>query len=185
MTTPYGITDLPREIWKDIPAFKGRYQVSNLGRVKRLPLMVKQARGSRLLEERIATPTPLRSGHLHVNFRDNGKSITVLVHRLVLEAFVGPCPAGMECCHRDDDPTNNALCNLYWGTRKNNIEDRRRNGILVVGEKATGAKLTADNIREIRERLERGESQAELARQFGICGSHIFNIANRKVWTHV
>lgn len=43
------------------------------------------------------------------------------VHRLVLEAFTGPCPKGMECLHADDDPTNNHLTNLRWGTHSDNI----------------------------------------------------------------
>ena len=38
------------------------------------------------------------------------------IHRLVLEAFVGPCPVGGECMHKDDNPRNNSLRNLKWGT---------------------------------------------------------------------
>lgn len=52
-----------------------------------------------------------------------------LVHRLVLEAFVGPCPPGMECRHFPDrDPTNNRLDNLSWATRKQNMEDKASHG---------------------------------------------------------
>jgi hypothetical protein len=48
------------------------------------------------------------------------------VHRLVLEAFVGPCPPGMLCCHGDNDPGNNRLTNLRWDTPTANMEDYLR-----------------------------------------------------------
>ena len=60
-------------------------------------------------------------------YRD-GKIWRVRVHRLVLEAFVGPAPDGMDGCHRDDDKDNNTLDNLYWGTRAENMADQVRNG---------------------------------------------------------
>lgn len=51
------------------------------------------------------------------------------VHRLVMEAFVGPCPEGLEVLHWDDNPANNHLSNLRYGTRSENVKDRVRNGI--------------------------------------------------------
>jgi HNH endonuclease len=50
------------------------------------------------------------------------------VHRLVLSAFVGPCPPGTECCHWDDDKANNNVWNLRWASRSANIKDCVRNG---------------------------------------------------------
>ncbi len=50
------------------------------------------------------------------------------VHRLILEAFVGTCPDGMEGCHGDGDPTHNWLSNLRWGTDKENQADSKRHG---------------------------------------------------------
>lgn len=50
------------------------------------------------------------------------------IHTLVLEAFVGPRPEGMECCHYDDDDTNNHLDNLRWDTSHANTLDSIRNG---------------------------------------------------------
>jgi hypothetical protein len=51
-----------------------------------------------------------------------------LVHRVVLETFVGSCPDGMECCHLDDVKTNNKLVNLRWDTHDANVVDKVRNG---------------------------------------------------------
>jgi hypothetical protein len=50
------------------------------------------------------------------------------VHRMVLPAFVGRCPPGMESCHRDDDKANNNVWNLRWASRGANIRDCVRNG---------------------------------------------------------
>ena len=52
-----------------------------------------------------------------------------LVHRLVLEAFVGLRPAGMQCRHIDSDPTNNRLENLRWGTPHENHLDTIGRGL--------------------------------------------------------
>src|SRR5262245_38045005 len=53
--------------------------------------------------------------------------------RLVLLAFVGPCPEGMECRHLDGNPQNNHVDNLRWGTSAENTEDQRRHGTLIGG----------------------------------------------------
>lgn len=50
------------------------------------------------------------------------------VHVLVLEAFVGPRPPGMECLHSNDVGTDNRLSNLRWGTHSENLNDLVRNG---------------------------------------------------------
>lgn len=64
------------------------------------------------------------SDHLHVVL--DGRTDRT-VHSLVLEAFTGPCPEGMEARHLDDNPTNNRLENLVWGTRSENSQDAIRN----------------------------------------------------------
>lgn len=57
-----------------------------------------------------------------------GVQTTKSVHRIVLEAWVGPCPAGLEGCHNDGDYTNNVLSNIRWDTRENNQLDKREHG---------------------------------------------------------
>jgi hypothetical protein len=67
-------------------------------------------------------------GYITVNLKPGGaiKLKTMRVHRLVLDAFVGPCPDGMECRHLNGVKADCRLSNLAWGTRKENIEDRVR-----------------------------------------------------------
>jgi hypothetical protein len=65
------------------------------------------------------------SGHIYV-LRTHSRP-ALLVHRGVLLAFEGPCPPGYVCRHLDDNPANNDLSNLKWGTKKENADDRERN----------------------------------------------------------
>lgn len=46
------------------------------------------------------------------------------IHRLILEAFIGPQPKGMQACHNDGNPKNNNISNLRWDTPKRNSHDK-------------------------------------------------------------
>ena len=83
-------------------------------------------------------------------YRDDGLVRVRTVHRMVLEAFVGPCPEGMECCHEDGDKSNNRLSNLYWGTHKENSDDSVRLNLTTKGTKNGMAKLSEFDVIEIR-----------------------------------
>lgn len=131
--------------------------------------------------------TLIKSGKLQGRFVINlyrGRK-TFLVHRLVLLAFIGPCPEGMECCHSDGNPANNRLENLRWDTRKNNQADRIKHGTDCKGKKHWNVKLTEDNVREIRSRMKKGENRYTIADSFGISEATVRDIHTRKSWTHL
>ena len=86
-------------------------------------------------------PHPQSRGHCTV---DLGRRKTRFVHRLVLEAFVGSCPSGMECRHLDGDPSNNRLDNLAWGTRLENYQDSVKHGTAYLGSEESIARIKAD-----------------------------------------
>ena len=89
------------------------------------------------------------------------------VHRLILEAFVGPRPEGMQCRHLNGDKTDNRIANLCWGTAKENADDNRRNGI--IGGLAQ-RRLPEEDVRAIRLVLQKpytGVGKA-LAQQYGV-----------------
>lgn len=126
------------------------------------------------------------AGHLHVGVSKDGKRYYRKVHHLVLEAFVGPRPAWTECCHGDGNPKNNALSNLRWDTRKENMADRDRHGTMVRGELVGNAKLTADLVRTIRElRFIEKLTQREIAEYIGVSQSAVADVLLRKKWKHV
>jgi hypothetical protein len=113
------------------------------------------------------------SKHLTVGLHREKRQFRKRVHRLVLETFVGPCPDGMEALHEDDDPTNNHISNLRWGTRQQNREDMIRNRRLPT-------KLSVAQVREIRKSRQDGETLASIARRYGVSKSTVSEIARYK-----
>lgn len=139
-------------------------------------------------EWKLIRPTKNVSNHLRVKLYDGeGHSKSFSVHTLVLTAFRGACPSGMEACHWDDDQTNNNLYNLRWDTRLNNWVDRRRNGRTsgAKGEKNAHSTLTDDAVRSIREKRRAGALLRVLAEEFRVSESRISSIAKQKGWRHV
>lgn len=114
-----------------MPGYEGLYEVSDLGRVRSHDRMVHLGGvgngGSFLKPGRILKPIPARWGRLQVRLCANGEQRPYQVHRLVMAAFVGPCPDGLRVLHWDDDPDNNQLSNLRYGTQSENMHDRVRN----------------------------------------------------------
>lgn len=117
------------EKWVPIPGYEGYYSVSNLGRVRAEARTVTLKNGhQRRLPESIKKPSKDEGIYLRVSLHKNSKQEVPYVHRLVLEAFVGDAPPGTEACHWNDDPEDNRLENLRWGTKTENRLDSVRNG---------------------------------------------------------
>lgn len=112
-----------RELWKDIKDFEGRYQISNLGRVKSLSFMQRYVlrdgrEAFRRTKEKIRATKMVNSGYVVVSLHLNDVATTALVHRLVAEAFV---PGGDETVnHKDGVKTNNVATNLEWASYTDN-----------------------------------------------------------------
>lgn len=117
-------TSLPNETWKPVVGWERYYEVSDHGRVRSLDRKSLGPYGStRTIKGRILKPTPAHSGHLYISLCREGTKIKCFVHTLVLEAFVGPQPEGLECCHNDGDPARNTVDNLRWDDRSANVVD--------------------------------------------------------------
>lgn len=113
------------EKWKAIPGYVGTYEVSDLGRVRGLRRIDGQGRDwpARVLKQKTH-----RGGHRTVNLWLNAMTTRFFVHRLVLSAFVGPCPEDMEGCHNNGHAADNRLGNLRWDTHRENVLDMTRHG---------------------------------------------------------
>lgn len=112
-----------------------------------------------------------------------GKKCCRMVHHLVLEAFVGPCPPGMECCHENDIGTDNRLTNLRWDTHKSNIDDAKRNNKIVKGESHPNSRLSEEDVKKIRLMIDSGRWKiSEIADIFLVSTMTIKHIANNKNW---
>jgi hypothetical protein len=126
-------------------------------------------------------PGSLDSGHLVVVIRRRSRQ----VHRLVLEAFVGPCPPGLECRHLNGRPDDNRLENLAWGTRLENVADSLEHGAQARGIRMGGAKLNDDLVRWARHAHRDGWSHRRIARQLGVDRNTAWRVVNDRTWTHV
>ena len=114
------------ERWLGVPGYEGRYAVSDQGRVKSLDCVLYRphANGSMVAVRKkgvLLRPATTPSGHQQVMLGRGGAN-KWLVHQLVMLAFVGPCPEGMEILHIDSNPANNRPRNLKYGTRSENMK---------------------------------------------------------------
>ena len=169
------------EEWRDIPGYEGRYQVSNMGRVRSVDHFVNgichftNKPFIRKIKGQILRPGRYcKSGHLSVilGHRTSGKP----VHQLVLLAFVGKPPKGMEVLHRNGNPIDNRLDNLHYGTRTENILDVYKQG-------GKWRKLSTDDVQAIRFGLYCGIRGTELARMFEVSPSTISAIRKGRVYS--
>ncbi len=129
---------------------------------------------------------PDKQGYRIIKLQLCAKSHYRKVHRLVLEAFVGPCPDGLETRHLDGRKSNNALSNLKWGTSKENKEDSVCLGSTLRGEQIAGAVLSDEIVREVLALYATGKySQRQLAERYGVGPRAIQAALWRKTWKHV
>lgn len=104
------------ELWKPLLRFPG-YWVSDRGRI-----------WSDISNSFIYGCPTGRCGHIDVSLMRNGVRHRALMHRLVAEAFI-PNPKGYPLVrHLDDDPSNNCVENLAWGTQQDNMQDAIKHG---------------------------------------------------------
>lgn len=109
-----------KEIWKDIPDYKGIYQISNLGRIKSLPRMMQK----RKCVETIKKPSLSNKGYYRIPLYNNGKAKYYAIHRLVAETFIPNLENKPTVDHIDRNRTNNMVSNLRWATYKEQRANR-------------------------------------------------------------
>jgi len=171
------------EIWKDVLGYEELYQVSSLGRVKRLA-------GYRVPEERILQPWRNAAGYLAVGLWRDGRRKHMLVHRLVAIAFLGKAPPGCEVNHKNGIKDDNRVENLEWVTQSENgkhaYDILGRRAAPSKGEANGSAKLTRREVVEIRKLYATGRyTYAELGKMFGVDCTNIGLIVRRETWQHV
>lgn len=120
-------------------------------------------------------------GHRRVTMHREGSPRSgdrELVHRLVLTTFVRSAVAGEQACHRNGDPSDNRLSNLYWGSQSENWRDR-----IGHGNGRSWSKLSEADVAIIRKRAEVGESAYRIAQDFPVSDTQIRNVLRGDQWT--
>ena len=135
------------EQWKPVTGFVGKYEVSDLGRVRSLLT----TQNSKMETPRVKTMTVTPYGYHVVSLSDQSKSRARLVHHLVLDAFIGARQEGQECRHLNSNSLDNRLVNLTWGSKVENMSDRYTTGaapgLCLVDKQVVG--VTFDGIQKV------------------------------------
>ena len=152
-----------REIWLPIPNFEGLYEVSNLGRVKRLHSKT----------TRILVPYITRRGYGRVVLSKNGKPHKWLVHRLVATVFVSNPDNKPQVNHIDGNKHNNTANNLEWVTQIENQLHAVRTGLQPVFYNDPAHCKPVEMLAVDGALEEIFPSAAEAERQTGVNSSHI------------
>lgn len=124
--------------------------------------------------------------YLCVNLCENGRSKKFPVHILVLQAFVGPRPDGMVSRHGQCGRFCNRAENLTWGTQKQNIGDKHRDGTRVFGIRHHAAKMTPELVAAARKDFREGRTTIlGASKQYGLSSSTMGAILKRRTWREV
>ena len=176
----YTYTELPSDVIP-VPNYPTYYVQPN-GNVWRdtrgVPSAVKTGK-ERVLKLR-STYTPKNGYWLIQPYKDNKKK-AIYIHRFVLTAFNGPAPeVGMECHHIDHDTSNNAIDNLMWATRKENIGYSKHNMMGPKKTYATGRAFSNSKwshlYPQIIELLNLGTKPIDIANKLGIQKNSIYEM---------
>ena len=152
---------MTEEIWKDIPGYEGRYQASTAGRIRGL------------ISGKLLHPCIGSNGYYYVGLRKSAKSKNAKykpVHHLIALTFLGDRPDRAVICHWDGNRLNNSLQNLRYGSERDNRLDTYRYG-------GKYGKLTPDQAKKIKARLAAGETQTQIAKDYGVTQAAIWYIA--------
>ena len=156
------------EIWLPIEGYENLYEVSNLGRVRRLESVVNGKAGSkRKVPGKILKPRANKNGYLMIRLSKNSIYRPCYLHRLVSSAFIPNPDKKFQVNHLDEDKTNNTVENLEWCTAKENVNYGTRN------------KRTAEKLQKPVLCVELNQifpSLNEAARQLGLSKGNISNV---------
>jgi hypothetical protein len=106
------------EIWKPVPGYEGKYEVSNMGRVWSLARITSLGKRGGLFCRFVDNG----KGYKAVGLHKEGENRKFYIHRIVVEAHFGPIPEGMEVNHKDGDKSNNRLDNLELLSHSQNLK---------------------------------------------------------------
>lgn len=172
---------IQEEIWKDIVSCEGKYQASNLGRIKSLG-------NNKHRKEKILKLGKTTNGYLQTSLCKKGIDKMYKVHRLVAMAFIPNPENKPQVNHKDGNKQNNHIDNLEWVTSSENKIHAYRNNLChpQIGSNHHNSKLLESDVLDIRKKYKSTEyTQKELAIMFNVEPSNISSIIRMKAWKHI
>lgn len=174
-----------KEIWMPIEGYEGLYEVSNLGRVKRLLKTCKYInnKSSTPRTEHLKYPTLNNYGYYKVTLWKNNNRAFFYLHRIIAKAFIPNPDNKPEVNHINGIKTDNNLSNLEWVTTAENLRHAKLMGLNDVrGEKNGMSKIDPEFVPII---INSVIKSSKLSKLFNVDESTIDSIRKRKTWKHI
>lgn len=169
-------------IWKDVKKFEGLYQVSNKGEVRSVDRVVVNRLGrKRFFKGRVLTQYTDKYGYHVVGLRDRDRKITAKVHRLVALSFLPGVAEGYTVNHKDFNRKNNLIENLEWLSPEENVKYSHVNNRYPVGECSGRAKLSDEDVKNMRHLYKTYGKPNKIAEQFNVSRSTVHRIVTNKM----
>ena len=178
------------EIWRPVVNLPG-YDISNLGRLRSWRLRLQHSSGRGSISGRRESPLirklnpQPKTGRLTANVCIDGVIQTVRIAQLVAQVFVPNPERKPQVNHKTGICTDNRAGNLEWVTKEENQEHANQYDLVAHGERQGSAKLTAENVREIRRLSATGLSQRKIAAMFGVSQHPVRAILQGRIWRRV
>lgn len=176
--------EIANEEWRDVPDFVGFYQASNLGRIRSVSHKIYHY-AAMIIDKKgkLLCLNTFPDGYLFVSLSKNGIRKNFRVNRLILAAFYG-WKDRLISLHLDDNPKNNRVKNLKWGTHKENTQDALSKKRLEYGERHHAAKITYEIVDKIFElKKTTNMTNTEIGKIFGVTKSCIQAVLAGTTWT--
>ena len=174
----FSTEDLPGEIWRDVEGYKGKYQVSNKGRLKSF-----HDNNVKILNYSFD-----KTGYTRITLTLKEVRKYFALHRLIATAFI-PNPENKPFVnHIDGNKRNNCLENLEWVTPKENSQHAYKHGLIKKGCENPCSKLTAEQVKFIRQNYKARDKNfgaSALGRKFNVNHSVICDVVHRKTYLDV
>lgn len=162
------------EEWRDIPGYVGRYQVSDLGRIRSVARVVTSGHPNRkrFIDERIMKKHRTQ-GYEGITLRTDGGRKTEWVHNLVSRAFLGERDPGHVVNHKNFIRHDNRLENLEYCTARENLVHAQKYG-------RGNVRFSPETAERIRADREAGAYYKDLIEKYGACLETIKAVCNKK-----
>lgn len=175
----------------DVVGYESLFWITKSGVVISKPRLVNSpiCGGSRRIAGKVLSPQLVR-GYPAIQPTIGGVRKTLYIHRALAELFI-PNPGNRrEVNHIDGDRANHSIDNLEWCTHRENMAHAFRTGLAKKpktgpGEDSPSAKLNNESVRDIKRRLQRGETHKSIARVYGVAPGTIGFISCGATWSHI